>query len=198
MSDSWFVPAGFGQAEITEKKSRFIGRVWRVESADEAAARLREVRRAYPDATHHCSAYIIRENNITRCSDDGEPGGTAGMPILTVLTGSGAVDVLCVVTRYFGGTLLGSGGLVRAYSKTAKMALTAAGLEKIERMSELVISCGYSFYERARLLLEEAGAAVLNADFGESVTITARLRAADAEGLAARVIEASAGKADIR
>ena len=124
--DEYLIPTQFGEAEFVEKKSRFIGRVWPVDTEEEALARIQEMKKKHYDATHNCWAYIIRDGAV-RFSDDGEPGGTAGMPMLQVLQREGLFNVVCVVTRYFGGILLGAGGLVRAYTKGAKIAVDAAG-----------------------------------------------------------------------
>ena len=120
--------AGYGEAEYEDKRSRFIGHIKPVTSENEAKAFIDEMRRTYADATHNVFAYVLREGNILRWSDDGEPGGTSGQPTLAVLQGAGLTDVCCVTTRYFGGTLLGSGGLVRAYSAAARAALREAGI----------------------------------------------------------------------
>ena len=127
--DEYLIPTKDADAEMIEKKSRFIGHIFRTETEEEALARLKEMRETYWDATHNVYAYVIKDGP-TRFSDDGEPGGTAGMPVLDVLQREGVYNVCCVVTRYFGGTLLGTGGLVRAYSRSAKLALDAAGLSQ--------------------------------------------------------------------
>ena len=124
--DEYLIPTQFGEAEFVEKKSRFIGRVWPVDTEEEALAKIQEMKKKHYDATHNCWAYIIRDG-AARFSDDGEPGGTAGMPMLQVLQRECLFNVVCVVTRYFGGILLGAGGLVRAYTKGAKIAVDAAG-----------------------------------------------------------------------
>lgn len=193
--ESYLVPAGAGEAEFTEKRSRFIGRVWRTDTEEEALARLRETREKHRDATHNVYAYIIRDNNLTRYSDDGEPSGTSGMPTLNVFMGEEIQNVTCVVTRYFGGTLLGTGGLARAYSKAAKMALEAAGIEQMALWRAYIISCDYGFYERAKRILDEHLAAVKSSDFGADVAIEALIRADRANAFEAALTEASAGKA---
>ena len=118
MEKDYFVPfASYGEDKFEEKRSKFTGRLWHVETAEEAVAKIKEMRETYWDATHNCYAYILREGNVMRYSDDGEPQGTAGMPILEVLRHENLTDCVCVVTRYFGGILLGTGGLVRAYTQ---------------------------------------------------------------------------------
>ena len=123
--EEYLVPTGYGEDEFTEKKSRFIGRIWPAESEEEALERVREMEKAHAGAAHNCWAYVIK-NGPTRFSDNGEPGGTAGLPMTLVLQKEQLFNVVCVVTRYFGGILLGSGGLVRAYTKAAKIAVNAA------------------------------------------------------------------------
>ena len=124
--DEYLIPTDFGEDEFYEKKSHFIGRVWPVETEEAALEKIPQMKKQHYDATHNCWAYIIKDGAV-RFSDDGEPGGTAGMPMLQVLQREGLYNVCCVVTRYFGGILLGAGGLVRAYTKGAKIAVDAAG-----------------------------------------------------------------------
>ena len=152
--ERFLMPFGYGEAEIVEKRSRFIARVWPVEAESEALSRIREMREKHWDATHNVFAYILRDNNVMRYSDDGEPGGTSGMPTLNVFRGEGIVNVCCVVTRYFGGVLLGTGGLVRAYSAAAKAGLEAAGVQEMALWRGKLLSCAYGQYERIRRLLE--------------------------------------------
>ena len=134
------------EAEYTVNRSRFIGRCFPVESEEAALCLLGDIRKKHWDATHNCFAYRIGENAAARFSDDGEPGGTAGKPIMDVLTGKGLTNVLCVVTRYFGGILLGAGGLVRAYSKSAADAVTKAGVVSYLPGTILDIPMDYSRY----------------------------------------------------
>lgn len=192
---TYLVPAGFGEAEFTEKHSRFIGRVWRTDTEEEALSRLRETREKHRDATHNVYAYCIRENNSTRYSDDGEPSGTSGLPTLNVFTAGEITNVCCVVTRYFGGTLLGAGGLVRAYARAAKLALDAAGVARMAQWRELLVSCDYAFYERAKRLLEEHEAQVSDTDFGADVAIGALVREDRADAFIAALIDQSNGRA---
>jgi len=164
------VPAGYGEAEYTDKKSRFIGQVSPAATEEEAMAFVRRVREKYPDARHNVWAYSLR-NGAMRWSDDGEPGGTSGQPALNVFRSAGVSDVCCVVTRYFGGILLGSGGLVRAYSKAASLALAAAGLAQIREWRAFRLSCGYPQFDRVRRLLSDLGARDTEAGFGETVDV---------------------------
>ncbi len=163
--------AGPGEAEYEEKRSRFLSHIRPVSSEEEARTFIGQMRRAYADATHNVYACVIRQGNVLRWSDDGEPGGTSGQPTLSVLQGAGVTDVCCVTTRYFGGTLLGSGGLVRAYSNAARLALADAGLAKMTPWQKGAFACSYARYERLRRLLEDAGARVEETSFGAEVEI---------------------------
>lgn len=168
--EEYLVPTGFGEDEFVEKKSRFIGRAWLVESEEEALQRIQEMKKQHYDATHNCWAYIIRDGAV-RFSDDGEPGGTAGMPMLQVLQREGLYNVVCVVTRYFGGILLGAGGLVRAYTNGAKIAVDAAGKSMKRVWTVLYVPCPYSFYERVKLETENFGGIIRKTDFGAEVEL---------------------------
>ena len=166
--EEYLVPTGYGEDEFTEKRSRFIGRVWLVETEEEALSKIQEMKQKHHDATHNCWAYIIRDG-AARFSDDGEPGGTAGNPMMQVLQKENLFNVVCVVTRYFGGVLLGAGGLVRAYTKGAKLAVDAAG-KSIKRVwSVLYLPCPYNFYERVRLETEAFGGVIRDTQFGAEV-----------------------------
>ena len=191
---TYLVPAGYGEAEFTEKHSRFIGRVWRTDTEEEALECIRQTREKHRDATHNVYAYIVRENNIARYSDDGEPSGTSGMPTLNVFASEEIKNVCCVVTRYFGGTLLGTGGLVRAYSKAAKLALDAAGVSQMAQWRSFVISGDYGFFERAKRILESYDAVISNTDFGADVVIEALVREDRADEFSAKLFDASNGK----
>ena len=127
----YYVPTAPSETEFVEKRSRFIGRVKPVETEEEARAFVEEVRRRHHDARHNCWCYLLREGNVLRYSDDGEPQGTAGQPMLGVFEKEGVTNLVCVVTRYFGGVLLGAGGLVRAYTQSAKDALDGAGISVV-------------------------------------------------------------------
>ena len=168
--EEYLVPTGFGEDEFVEKKSRFIGRAWLVESEEEALQKIQEMKKQHYDATHNCWAYIIHDGAV-RFSDDGEPGGTAGMPMLQVLQREGLYNVVCVVTRYFGGILLGAGGLVRAYTKGAKIAVDAAGKSMKRVWTVLYIPCPYPFYERVKLEIEKFDGIIRKTDFGAEVEL---------------------------
>ena len=149
MEQLW-IPAGEGNSEYIEKKSRFLGLVLPVTTEAEARAQLEAVKKREYDARHNCWAYVLHTGQ-KRYSDDGEPQGTAGQPILNVLEREGVQDVLCVVTRYFGGILLGAGGLCRAYTKAAKDALDDAGISELRPWSVLRLDCPYALFERVKL-----------------------------------------------
>ena len=195
--DGYIIPAGYGEAEYIDKKSRFIGQVEHVESKSEAMAFVERIRKKHADATHNVWAYVL-SGGAMRWSDDGEPGGTSGQPTLNVFRQAGVCDVCCVVTRYFGGILLGSGGLVRAYSKAAALALEAAGRARMAEWQRVELDCTYAQYERVRRALEGAGAEGLEGGFGEFVTVSALLPAGAAEELAGRLSDMTAGAARLR
>lgn len=193
MSD-YIIPAGYGEAEYIDKKSRFIGQVQHAESVSEAMAFVESVRRKHADATHNVWAYVLADGQM-RWSDDGEPGGTSGQPTLNVFRSANVCDVVCVVTRYFGGILLGSGGLVRAYSKAASMALEAAGRARMAEWQSVAVECSYAHYERLRRLLEGEGAQDMAGDFAEFVTVTCLLPAGMPEQIGGRITDMTAGGA---
>ncbi len=168
--DEYLVPTAFGEDEFTEKKSRFIGRVWPVETEEEALAKIQEMKKQHYDATHNCWAYIIKDGPM-RFSDDGEPGGTAGNPMMQVLQREEIYNVVCVVTRYFGGVLLGAGGLVRAYTKGAKIAVDAAGKSMKRVWSVLYVPCPYTFYERLKLEVAAFDGIIRDTQFGAEVEL---------------------------
>ena len=193
MSD-YIIPAGYGEAEYIDKKSRFIGQVQHAESVSEAVAFVESVRRKHADATHNVWAYVLADGQM-RWSDDGEPGGTSGQPTLNVFRSANVCDVVCVVTRYFGGILLGSGGLVRAYSKAASMAMEAAGRARMAEWQSVAVECSYAHYERLRRLLEGEGAQDMAGDFAEFVTVTCLLPAGVPEQIGGRITDMTAGGA---
>ncbi len=190
--DEYLVPTRYGQDEFVEKKSRFIGRIWPVETEEEALQRIQEMKKQHYDATHNCWAYIIRDGAV-RFSDDGEPGGTAGMPMLQVLQREELFNVVCVVTRYFGGILLGAGGLVRAYTKGAKIAVDAAGKSRKRVWTVLYVPCPYPFYERVRLETEAFGGMVRQAEFGAEVELELLFPEKQAKPFLDRLTDLTAG-----
>ncbi len=190
--EEYLVPSGFGEAEFTEKRSRFIGRIWCVETEQEALARIQEMRKKHYDATHNCWAYILRDG-ATRFSDDGEPGGTAGLPMVQVLQKEGLFNVVCVVTRYFGGILLGAGGLVRAYTRGAKIAVDAAGKSVKRVWTALYIPCPYSYFERVKLSVAAFGGVIQDTDFGADVELTVLLPEGQTQPFLTALTDLSAG-----
>ena len=191
--EEYLVPTDFGEDEFYEKKSHFIGRLWPVETEEAALEKIQEMKKQHYDATHNCWAYIIRDGAV-RFSDDGEPGGTAGMPMLQVLQREGLYNCVCVVTRYFGGILLGAGGLVRAYTKSAKDTLTEAGISVVRQWAETAVSCPYNLLERMKLEVAAAKGILGEIEYGADVRINALLPAENWEGYEARITELTAGQ----
>ena len=190
--EDYLVPRGVGQAEYIEKKSRFLGGVYPVTTEQEARGILERVRKQHYDARHNCWCYILKSGQ-KRYSDDGEPQGTAGQPMLNVFEREGLVDVMCVVTRYFGGILLGAGGLCRAYTKAAKDALDAAGISKMQPWLRQQITVPYALFERAKLLIAAQEGAVEDAQYGADILITYRIPEGADERLRTALREASSG-----
>ncbi len=186
------LPGGYAQSEFTEKKSRFLSQIWPVRTEAEAREKIEAVKKQYHDARHNCWCFALRDGTL-RYSDDGEPQGTSGLPTLSVFRAGEVQNVLCIVTRYFGGILLGTGGLVRAYSQTAKHALDAAGIAEVRLWERLLIACPYSLYERVRRELELCGAAEVQTDFAADVSLEALVEKGKGEILNARLRELSSG-----
>ncbi len=185
-------------AVIEIKKSRFIAALRPAEDEAEALRILEEERKKYYDAKHHCSAYLLycpgKDSEIPHSSDDGEPSGTAGKPILEVIRGAGLKNVICVVTRYFGGTLLGTGGLVRAYTEAARASVEAAELTVMALREKLELQFDYSFTGKADYIIGKFDCTRENAEYGQDVTYSCTVKAEEAEKLCAELTEASAGK----
>ena len=186
------VPFQAADSEFAEKRSRFISHVWRVETEEEAQARIQETKKKYYDARHNCWCYLLGPN-LVRYSDDGEPQGTAGQPMLNVFQRENVTNVVCVVTRYFGGILLGAGGLTRAYSKSARDALAAAGVAEMGLWATADIPCPYALFERVRGEVTALGGTVDEAEYGADIRLRVSLPAQAAETLRARLTELSAG-----
>ena len=193
----YFIPAGGGESEYTEKRSRFLGHVRPVESEEEARAFVAEMKKQYYDARHNCWCYLLR-NGVERYADDGEPQGTAGLPMLEVFRREGVTNVVCVVTRYFGGVLLGAPGLFRAYGKAARDALADAGTAVVRRWVETELCCSYAAAERLRQELVAAGGVVTDTLYAAEVTIRTLVSEQNAESLAARIRDLSAGAVELR
>lgn len=180
--------------EFVERKSRFMGFIKPVTTEEEALAFIREKQKKYWDATHNVYAYVLDGGNLCRFSDDGEPQGTAGIPVLDVLRKEGLVDCVVVVTRYFGGILLGAGGLVRAYSHGAKIAVDAGGVVEMRKCLLGEIVCDYAQYGMIPAILADHGATLTDTQFGEAVTVCFSIPREGRGSLEAAVIDRSNGR----
>ncbi|MBR3823606.1 MAG: YigZ family protein [Lachnospiraceae bacterium] len=184
-----------GEGEIVEKKSRFIATVRRVETEEEAIAFIEKMKKKYWDARHNCSAFVIgTRGELTRCSDDGEPSGTAGRPMLEVLLGEGIRNIVVVVTRYFGGVLLGTGGLVRAYTQAVKEGLNHCSVGTMVHGYEVLLNTDYNGIGKVLYLLGQYGLEPTDSDYGVDVTLQLRIADTQAEGLKKELTEATSGK----
>ena len=185
-----------GASEIVVTKSRFIGLLVSVSDPSEAEAYIAQIKKKYHDARHNCWAYVILEENgcISRSSDDGEPSGTAGRPILSVMEGAGLVNALCIVTRYFGGVLLGTGGLVRAYTDAAKAALEDADIDSIKPGTLIKLSFDYADEPMIRRFAENTGFFVTGSGYAEKVTFELTGPRDKAEGFISGIRDMTAGK----
>ncbi|MCL2508070.1 MAG: YigZ family protein [Oscillospiraceae bacterium] len=184
-------------AEFTEKRSRFIGHIKPVQTADEATAFINEVKSRHWDATHNVYAYVLREGQTRRYSDDGEPQGTAGIPALDVLLKEELTDCAVVVTRYFGGVMLGAGGLVRAYSKGSKLAADAGGIVTMGLCLIVKVMSDYAFYGRLATLVPEMGGVILDTEFAGNVTVAFRMPKKLTGAFEERLVDLSLGKCGI-
>jgi len=198
MAETYTTISKVAEIEFVERKSVFYGYAAPVKTEEEALAIVKERRTLMPDATHHVFGYHMKGGILARYSDDGEPQGTAGMPVLEAIRKSGADDVLVVVTRYFGGILLGAGGLVRAYAHTAHLALEAAGIVTYESYAELEITCSYSDYQKYLAQLPRFGAVMDDTDFSDRVTIRFAVKKHLVDDVRALVREISAGADELR
>ena len=194
--NEYYIPTGTGESEYVEKRSQFLGHVRRVETEDEARAFIAEMKKKHYDARHNCWCYIIR-GGAERYSDDGEPQGTAGIPMLEVFRREEITNVVCVVTRYFGGVLLGAGGLLRAYTKSAKAALDAAGVSAVRRWVEAELECSYAQAEKLKLEIAAAGGVVDGVDYAAGVTVRALVPEA-LDAFSARIFDVTAGSVTVR
>ena len=185
------------EARFIEKKSEFIGYLCPVQTEEQAVASIEEIRAMHRKATHNCYAYILRENNAARHSDDGEPGGTAGVPIYEVLRKEGLTDVCCVVTRYFGGVLLGAGGLVRAYTKGAKDAVDAAQIKCMAEAVKLAVTVDYGLYGRLAQVFADFDARVEDERFADNVRIVLHIRAENSQKLTDKLVDVCNGAVSV-
>lgn len=185
-----------GVGEIVEKKSRFIATVAPVENEQEAVAFIESVKKKYYDARHNCPAFVIGKNKeLTRCSDDGEPSGTAGKPILEVLLGEGLTNVAVVVTRYFGGTLLGTGGLVRAYTQATQEGLAACQTATMRYGVTIRIETDYTDLGKIQHLLGNKEIPIISSEYTDKVALIVQLPKEEAQGLMKELTEATAARA---
>lgn len=190
------IPTAPGEAEFQEKRSTFLGHVRPVETEDEAKAFVAAMKKQYHDARHNCWCYLLR-GGVERYSDDGEPQGTAGIPMLEVFRREGVTNVVCVVTRYFGGVLLGTGGLLRAYTKSAKDALDAAGVSAVRRWVSVALPCSYALLERMKAAVSAADGVVSDLEYGADVVLRALLPEECAEPFRTQVRDLSAGAVEV-
>lgn len=197
MSEHIIVKKG-GESEYEEKKSRFLGKVFSVNSEAEASAYIEEIRKKYWDARHNCYAFVIGENNeTTRCSDDREPSGTAGKPILEVICNAGVHNCLLVVTRYFGGTLLGTGGLVRAYTQSAKEALENSVLAVLVEGVKYLVTTDYNSISKIQYAVEKSDAEITDTEYTDKVIISILIKKESGEEFCRQITEITNGRAII-
>ena len=187
-----------GTGEIVEKKSRFIGSSYIVESVEDAEKKIAEVSKKYWDARHNCYAYVIGKNSEnTRCSDNGEPSGTAGKPILEVITGAGLTNTLVIVTRYFGGVLLGTGGLVRAYTQAAQAANAASETGEMVYARQLTVEVAYNMINNVKYFLEQNKISISDPRYTENVQYDICVKEEDKEKITEGLIQKCEGKITI-
>lgn len=198
MAQTYTTIAKVAEIEFIERKSVFYGYAAPVKSEEEALALVKERRSLMPDATHHVFGYHMKGGILARYSDDGEPQGTAGMPVLEAIRKSGADDTLVVVTRYFGGILLGAGGLVRAYAHTAHLAIEEAGIVTYESYAELELACSYSDYQKYQAQLPRFGAVMDDTDFSDRVILRFAVKKHLVDDVRALVREISAGGSEVK
>ncbi len=196
MPENYQTIAAPAEAEIVEKKSRFIGRIAPVETEEEALAFIAEVKAAHRMARHNVYAYVLRGGRV-RYTDDGEPAKTAGMPTLETIQHAGLTDVAVVVTRYFGGVLLGTGGLVRAYAQATKAAIEAAQIVVVSRCVDIMVEVPYSLYEPVCRIAEGAHAKLQESDFAENVLLTFRMLHGTEAPFLEKLTELTRGQSEI-
>ena len=187
----------YGEAEFVEKKSIFLSYASPVNSEEEAIEFINTIKKKHGDARHNVYAYMVGQN-IARYSDAGEPQGTAGLPVLDVLRKSDIVDAVVVVTRYFGGTLLGTGGLVRAYTQGARDAVEAAGVVTRAELAMLSLQCSYADYQKIQTTLQAPGIRIEETDFSENVTLSVALLTEECDNLCHHLTETCGGRVVIK
>ncbi len=186
----------YSAEEYVVKKSRFIGYAKPIKTEQDALAFIEDIRKKHWDATHNVYAYSLREGSIKRFSDDGEPQGTAGMPVLNVITQEGVTDCVVVVTRYFGGILLGGGGLVRAYTQSAKLAVDASGIVTLVPWVVLKIICDYNLYGKIETLIRDMDGVVCDTAFTDNVTLSFRIEKEKLNSFDKKLKDLTNGKVD--
>ena len=191
--NEYLIPAGIGEAEYNEKRSRFLSHLRCVKSEDEARAFIADMKKEYYDARHNCWCYIIHDGP-ERYSDDGEPQGTAGIPMLEVFHREGVSDLVCVVTRYFGGVLLGAGGLLRAYTKAAKDSLDEAGIARVCALQCADIQCSYSLADRLRAEVTGNGGTLEDTIYAADVTLKVLIPQESFEAFSSHIYDFTSGK----
>ena len=184
-----------GGSSYTEKKSEFIGTVKPVKTEQEALEFLNQIKKKYADARHNVYAYVVQKDNIQRYSDDGEPSGTGGMPVLGVITKSGLTDIAVVVTRYFGGTLLGTGGLVRAYTKAAKDSLSNSSLARLVPGEEYTVTTDYNSIGKIQYIVPQFNAKITDSVYTDKVEVLIEVVKEDSKALLNQITEGTGGRA---
>ena len=195
MGDKIYVPYQEAESEFVEKRSRFIGHIWPVDSEDQAQELIRRVKKQHYDARHNCWCYLLG-GTVVRYSDDGEPQGTAGQPMLAVLQRENVTNAVCVVTRYFGGILLGAGGLVRAYSHTCALALDAARVCQMHPTERWLFEVAYPLWDRVQHALKSLPARLVGTDFAAAVSFELDMKAADTERVLAELTRVTDGRVE--
>ena len=192
------IPKNYASTEETIKGSRFLSELFLISSQTEVREKIKSQKQKYADSTHVCHAFICGKNaEIMGMSDDGEPSGTAGRPMLDVLKGSGATNILVTITRWFGGTLLGTGGLVHAYSNGVKNVLAVTEFEELVEKNDFSLSCDYQQYQIIKKIFENFTIYEIHEDFGETILISAKIAEKDFESLKNRIFDATNGKVKI-
>ena len=197
MTEEYYTVAGKAEGELVEKRSKFIATVLPVHSQEEAMAYIDALRSKYWDARHNVYAYTLLDGQIKRYSDDGEPSGTAGVPVLNVIEKLELKDTLVVVTRYFGGILLGTGGLVRAYSGSAQGVVASADIKTMTNCDEIEIKCDYGMFDTLNNMLKEIPGGIISSDFTDSVLTKIYIDAKETDGFCAKLIDVFGGKIEI-
>lgn len=193
MVDSYMTVSKSSTFEFIEKKSKFIAYVQPIQCEKDALDFINNIKTKHWDARHNVYAYVLLDNNISRYSDDGEPHGTAGVPVLDILKKNNLYNVAIVVTRYFGGILLGTGGLVRAYSAAATGAINVSGIIKMSHCFECELLCDYNQYGKISNIINECGGIIINTDFTQEINVCFYLKKENLSILSKKILEMSSG-----